>query len=150
MPAEPGRLVRAAGGALWRPAAGGGIETALVHRPRYDDWSLPKGKPDEGEHLLETAVREVAEETGLDVRIVAPAGAVEYWFVADGARIHKTVHYWLMETTGGDVGGHDHEFDEVAWFTLGEAERRMSFEDERDLLTRSSDAIERLLADRDG
>jgi len=65
MPAERGRLVRAAGGALWRPATGGGIETALVHRPRYDDWSLPKGKPDEGEHLLETAVREVAEETGL-------------------------------------------------------------------------------------
>ena len=130
-----------------------GAEIILGRRRRERDgvtWSLPKGTPHAGESAEETAVREVAEETGLDVRIVAPAGAVEYWFVADGARIHKTVHYWLMETTGGDVGGHDHEFDEVAWFTLGEAERRMSFEDERDLLTRSSDAIERLLADRDG
>jgi 8-oxo-dGTP pyrophosphatase MutT (NUDIX family) len=147
------RTVRAtsAGGIVLRPGTYG-PEIVLGRRRRERDgvtWSLPKGTPHAGESIEETAVREVVEETGLDARIVAPAGAIEYWFVADGARIHKTVHYWLMEATDDDVAGHDHEFDEVAWFTLAEAERRMSFETERDLLSRSSDAIERLVADRD-
>ena len=64
---EPPALVRAAGCAVWRRSNGAELETALVHRPKYDDWSLPKGKPEADEHLLQTAVREVAEETGLDV-----------------------------------------------------------------------------------
>jgi 8-oxo-dGTP pyrophosphatase MutT (NUDIX family) len=142
------RTVRAtsAGGIVLRPGPDG-PEVILGRRRRERDgvtWSLPKGTPHADETPEETAVREVAEETGLDVRIVEPIGSIEYWFVADGARIHKTVVYWLMESTGGDVARHDHEFDEVAWFTLPEAERRMTFETERALLQRSSDAIERL------
>jgi 8-oxo-dGTP pyrophosphatase MutT (NUDIX family) len=142
------RTVRAtsAGGIVLRRGRAG-PEIVLGRRRRERDgvtWSLPKGTPHAGESVEETAVREVAEETGLDVRIVEPAGAIEYWFVAEGARIHKTVHYWLMEATGGDVTGHDHEFDDVAWFAIPEAERHMSFETERALLTRWSDAIERL------
>ena len=116
MPAERGRLVRAAGGALWRPATGGGIETALVHRPRYDDWSLPKGKPDEGEHLLETAVREVAEETGLGVVVGRRSVRTEYE-LPEGP---KRVDYWLMRVVGGAFEL-NHEVDEVRWLPVEQA-----------------------------
>jgi 8-oxo-dGTP pyrophosphatase MutT (NUDIX family) len=100
-------------------------------------WSLPKGTPDGAETHEETALREVTEETGLDVRIVAPAGAIQYFFVQSGKRIHKTVHYFLMEPVGGDLAGHDHEFDEVRWFDLADAEQIMSFPTERDLVARA-------------
>ncbi|WP_100497757.1 NUDIX hydrolase [Geodermatophilus chilensis] len=116
MPAETGGLVRAAGGALWRPTDRGGIETALVHRPRYDDWSLPKGKPDEGEHLLETAVREVVEETGLDVVVGRRSVRTEYE-VPEGP---KRVDYWLMRVVGGDFEPND-EVDELRWLPVEEA-----------------------------
>ncbi|WP_448617916.1 NUDIX hydrolase [Geodermatophilus sp. URMC 65] len=115
MPAEIGGVVRAAGGALWRPADGG-IETALVHRPKYDDWSLPKGKPDEGEHLLETAVREVVEETGLDVVVGRRSVRTEYE-VAEGP---KRVDYWLMRVVGGAFEPND-EVDELRWLPVEEA-----------------------------
>ena len=116
MPAETGGLVRAAGGALWRPADGDGLETALVHRPKYDDWSLPKGKPDEGEHLLETAVREVAEETGLDVVVGRRSVRTEYE-VPEGP---KRVDYWLMRVVGGEFEPND-EVDELRWLPVEEA-----------------------------
>src|SRR3712207_3127127 len=116
MPAEESPLVRAAGGALWRPADGRGIETALVHRPKYDDWSLPKGKPDEGEHLLQTAVREVAEETGLDVVVGRRSVRTEYE-VPEGP---KRVDYWLMRVVGGAFEPND-EVDELRWLPVGEA-----------------------------
>ncbi|MGY1760322.1 NUDIX domain-containing protein [Geodermatophilus sp. SYSU D00779] len=116
MPAETGGLVRAAGGALWRPADGGGLETALVHRPKYDDWSLPKGKPDEGEHLLETAVREVAEETGLDVVVGRRSVRTEYE-VPEGP---KRVDYWLMRVVGGEFEPND-EVDELRWLPVEDA-----------------------------
>jgi 8-oxo-dGTP diphosphatase len=116
MPAEAGRLVRAAGGALWRPGAGGGMETALVHRPRYDDWSLPKGKPDEGEHLLQTAVREVAEETGLAVVVGRRSVRTEYE-VSEGP---KRVDYWLMRVVGGEFAPND-EVDQLRWLRVDEA-----------------------------
>jgi 8-oxo-(d)GTP phosphatase len=116
MPAETDGLIRAAGGALWRPADGGGIETALVHRPKYDDWSLPKGKPDEGEHLLETAVREVAEETGLEVVVGRRSVRTEYE-VPEGP---KRVDYWLMRVVDGAFEPND-EVDELRWLPVGEA-----------------------------
>src|SRR3712207_9515410 len=101
MPAEADGLVRAAGGALWRPADGG-IETALAHRPRYDDWSLPKGKPDEGEHLVQTAVREVAEETGLEVVVGRRSVRTEYEVAAGPNR----VAYWLIPVVGRALEPH--------------------------------------------
>ena len=115
MPAETDGLVRAAGGALWR-LADGGIETALVHRPKYDDWSLPKGKPDEGEHPLETAVREVAEETGLDVVVGRRSVRTEYE-VAEGP---KRVDYWVMQVVGGAFEPNT-EVDELRWLPVEEA-----------------------------
>jgi 8-oxo-dGTP pyrophosphatase MutT (NUDIX family) len=100
-------------------------------------WSLPKGTPDGSETIEETAIREVVEETGLEVRIVASLGPIEYFFVQSGQRIHKTVHYFLMEPTGGNLSRHDHEFDEVRWFGAAEADTTMSFSSERDLVARA-------------
>jgi 8-oxo-dGTP pyrophosphatase MutT (NUDIX family) len=104
---------------------------------RYPVWSLPKGTPDADETPEETAVREVGEETGLEVRIVRPIGDIRYRFVRDGRRIDKTVHYFLMESTGGDLTHHDHEFEEVRWFAIGEAEAVMRFRTERDIVARA-------------
>lgn len=97
-------------------------------------WTLPKGTPDPGETLEETALREVAEETGLVVRIVEPLRAIEYMFVQGGTRIHKTVHYYLMEPVGGDLARHDAEFERVRWVPFDEAGALLSFATERELV----------------
>jgi 8-oxo-dGTP pyrophosphatase MutT (NUDIX family) len=97
-------------------------------------WTLPKGTPNDGESVEQTALREVAEETGLEVRILDPVGAIEYFFTQDGERIHKTVHYFLMEVTGGSLDAHDHEFDEVRWVPIDEARRLMTYETERQIV----------------
>ena len=97
-------------------------------------WTLPKGTPDPGESTEQTALREVAEETGLEVRIVAPLPSIEYAFVQDGTRIEKTVHYFLMEPTGGDLSRHDNEFAKVRWVLFDEAPALLSFQTERDLV----------------
>jgi 8-oxo-dGTP pyrophosphatase MutT (NUDIX family) len=124
---------------------GAGFELVLGRRRRERDgvtWTLPKGQPNQGETLEETALREVAEETGLRVRIVRPVGQIEYFFVQGGTRIHKTVHYFLMEPTGGDLGRHDHEFEEVRWFSLPEAEALMSYPTERAIVVQATPAME--------
>ncbi len=97
-------------------------------------WMLPKGTPDSGETVEQTALREVAEETGLEVRIVAAVGAIDYFFTMDGERIHKTVHYFLMEPTGGNLAQHDHEFDDVQFFPVHEALLMLTFPTERQLV----------------
>ena len=97
-------------------------------------WTLPKGTPDPGETLEQTALREVREETGLTVRILSPLDAIEYSFVQRGTRIHKTVHYFMMEPTGGGLEGHDREFEEVRWVSFDEAADLLSFETERSLV----------------
>ncbi len=97
-------------------------------------WTLPKGTPISGETLEQTAVREVGEETGLRVRIVSPLDAIKYTFVQRGTRIHKTVHYFLMEPVGGRLEDHDHEFEEVKWISFQDAPALLSFETERSLV----------------
>jgi len=104
-------------------------------------WTLPKGTPSHGETTEETALREVGEETGLQVRIVAPLPSIEYTFIQDGTRIHKTVHYFLMEPTGGDLDRHDHEFESVRWISFDEAQHTLTFETERGLVARAAAAI---------
>jgi 8-oxo-dGTP pyrophosphatase MutT (NUDIX family) len=101
-------------------------------------WTLPKGTPNPKETTEETALREVAEETGLEVRIVRPFDSIEYWFVQGRTRIHKTVHYFLMVPTGGDLGRHDHEFAEVRWIGFDEAPALLTFETERALVARAA------------
>lgn len=104
-------------------------------------WTLPKGTPKRGESTEQTAIREVAEETGLDVRITGPLSSISYDFVQSGTRIHKTVHYFLMEPIGGDLSRHDREFDQVRWIAFDEAPGLLTFESERDLVARAAAAI---------
>ena len=103
-------------------------------------WTLPKGTPNPRETTEETALREVREESGLDVRIVRPFEDIEYSFVQGRTRIHKTVHYFLMVPTGGDLERHDHEFDEVRWIGFDEAATLLTFETERALVARAATA----------
>ncbi len=104
-------------------------------------WTLPKGTPVPGESTEETALREVAEETGLQVEIVEPLDSIEYWFVRGGTRYHKTVHYFLMEAIGGDLSLHDHEFEEVRWVPFADAPELLTFATERALVERAARAI---------
>jgi 8-oxo-dGTP pyrophosphatase MutT (NUDIX family) len=104
-------------------------------------WTLPKGTPNAGETREQTALREVHEETGLEVRITGPLDSIEYWFVQSGTRIHKTVHYFLMEPVGGDLAGHDHEFDEVRWIPFASAASMLTFETERALVARAAEVL---------
>jgi len=104
-------------------------------------WTLPKGTPNPGESREETALREVREETGLEVRITGPLDSIEYWFVQSGTRIHKTVHYYLMEPTGGALEGHDHEFHEVRWIPFDQAATMLTFETERALVARAAELL---------
>ncbi len=102
--------VLAAGGVLWRAGAADVPEVAVVHRPRYDDWSLPKGKQDGAESLAATAVREIAEETGHAV-VLGPRMPSTRYRVAEG---DKTVHYWAARCTGGTFAPND-EVDDLRW-----------------------------------
>jgi 8-oxo-dGTP diphosphatase len=121
-------MVFAAGGLLWRDD-----RLAVVHRPRYDDWSLPKGKLEPGELLPETAVREVEEETGFAVRREGFAGRYQYE-VGDGP---KTVCVWRMHAVT-ERGRPDDEVDELAWLRVDEALDRLTYALERDLLRRAT------------
>jgi 8-oxo-dGTP pyrophosphatase MutT (NUDIX family) len=119
-----------AGGVVHR-SSDGRVEIALVHRRRPLLWALPKGTPDAGETLEETALRETREETGLRVELEEPIREITYVFVRGRTRFHKTVHFYLMRAVGGDLSDHDHEFDEVRWFPAGEALGVMTHATER-------------------
>ncbi len=106
-------------------------------------WTLPKGTPHARESREATAIREVTEETGLEVRIVQPLDSIAYTFVQHGTRIHKTVHYFLMEPVGGDLSGHDHEFEQVRWVSFDEAPDLLTFETERALVARAAEVLGR-------
>ncbi len=106
-------------------------------------WVLPKGTPAAGETTEQTALREVTEETGLEVRIVAPVGSIEYFFTQGGTRIHKTVHFFLMQPTGGSFDQHDHEFEEVRWLPLAEALALLTFPTERQMLEQAQVVADR-------
>lgn len=99
-------------------------------------WSLPKGHVEVGETPELTAVREVEEETGIHGRVLAPLGVIDFWFVAEDRRIHKTVHHFLLEAEGGELSDADIEVDEVAWVPLPDLAQRLEYADERRLLDR--------------
>jgi ADP-ribose pyrophosphatase YjhB (NUDIX family) len=106
-------------------------------------WSLPKGHIEQGETAEQAAVREVAEETGIDGVILGELGTIDFWFVAEGRRIHKTVRHFLMRAVGGELSDADIEVAEVAWVPLPEIAGQLAYPDERGLL----DAADRLLAE---
>lgn len=106
-------------------------------------WSLPKGHLEPGESAEQAAVREVSEETGIDGEILGELGIISYWFVADGRRVHKTVHHFLMRAVGGELSDADIEVTEVAWVPFGQIASRLAYPDERGLI----DAAGRLLAE---
>lgn len=124
-------MVEAAGGVVWRRADGkdgkdgkdGEIEALLVHRPRYDDWSLPKGKLDPGETHEAAALREVEEETGLRCRLGPELSSASY---RDGADRPKVVRYWAMTVLGGEFEPNS-EVDKVRWLRLGKAAQRLTY-----------------------
>ena len=124
----------AAGGVVIRHGERG---PEVVLAGREGMWVLPKGTPDADERIEDTATREVREETGLDVRIVRPIGQMEYWFALPRKRVHKVVHFYLMEALGGDTSRHDHEYDEVRWVPVDDARRMLSFETYREMLERA-------------
>lgn len=119
-----------------------GVEVLLCGRTAERLWALPKGTPEAGESLDETARREVSEETGLNVEIVDDLGTIEYTFSRPGIRIEKTVHHYLMRPTGGSVAQHDTEYDRVEWFAAPEALRIMTYRNEAKVVERALAAIE--------
>ena len=104
-------------------------------------WSLPKGHLEEGETPEDAAVREVEEETGIRGRLVAPLGTIDFWFIAENRRIHKTVHHYLLEASGGELSDEDAEVVEVAWVPLDGVRDRLAYADERRLIDRLPDLL---------
>jgi 8-oxo-dGTP diphosphatase len=123
-------VVLAAGGVVWRQIENGETEVLLVHRPKYDDWTLPKGKLDGDETAEEAALREVEEETGLQVTLGDELPSTDYH---DRFGRPKNVRYWTMDVTGGEFHPNK-EVDEVRWLPLDAAKDALSYARDRDVL----------------
>ena len=126
--------VRAAGGIVWRNADDN-VEILLIHRDRYGDWTLPKGKLDKGETDLEAGLREVHEETGMICKPGVPIGTMRYGLASGEI---KRIHYWSMEVTSGSFSPND-EVDEIVWATPAVAGRILTYQRDRDLVASLQD-----------
>ena len=102
-------------------------------------WSLPKGHIEAGETPEQAAIREVAEETGIHSEISRELGVIDFWFMAGGKRIHKTVHHFLFREMGGELAPQVSEVDEVGWFPLDEIITLLAYPDEKKLIARSGE-----------
>jgi 8-oxo-dGTP diphosphatase len=128
--------IEAAGAVISRRKRGG-VEILLIHRPKYDDWSFPKGKVDPDEHLVAAAVREVAEETGLDIRLSKPLTPQFYAVFPNGRERLKKVDYWSGQLLGGDdlrAFTPNSEVDEIAWFPADKARKKLTYPHDRKTL----------------
>ena len=140
-----------AGGLVFRET-GDLIETLLCARARPGfqgedaplTWRLPKGTPERGETVEQTARREVQEETGVHVNVLAPITSIRYFFVGhdDGIRYDKTVYFYLMEPMGGSTSDHDAEFDVVEWCSYEEAVELLEYDNEREVLEAARSLID--------
>ena len=130
---QPVRIVAASGGLIWRQATGG-PELIVIHRRRYGDWTLPKGKVQPGESWLQCAIREVREETGFDVEVESHAG----WVCYDAGEITKVVRFWNMRPIAESQFQSSEEVMSVHWLTPQEAVKRLDHEGERLLIRQVS------------
>ncbi len=129
-----------AGGVVYR-RPDEGVEVVLAaRRTRRGDlaWGLPKGLVEPDETPEQAAVREVREETGLEADVEVSLGEIRYFYVWEGIRVRKAVHFFLMRATGGDASQHDDEMEEVRWFPLSVALRRATYKGEREVLQRAA------------
>ena len=127
---------RSAGGVIVDVHEGSARTAVIARRNRAGrvEWCLPKGHIEPGETLTQTAEREVAEETGITGRVLTELGTIDYWFATPDKRVHKFVHHYLLEATGGQLtieNDPDHEAIDVAWFQLDEVHRHLTFPNER-------------------
>lgn len=134
------RKETSSGGVLYRLKEGI-LEVALILRTTQKGkkvWCLPKGKVEKAESPEETALREVREETGMEGEIVQKLGSINYWFHSpeDKAKVHKTVHFYLMKYLSGSPQEHDWEVEDVSWFNLKEALALMAYETEKEIVQR--------------
>ncbi|MEO7837163.1 MAG: NUDIX hydrolase [Acidimicrobiales bacterium] len=134
---RPRARVRAGGGVVWRRGDDGRVEVLLVHRPGYDDWSLPKGKAARGESDEDCARREVEEETGLSCELGVHLADVEY---VDRRGRPKLARYWAMRPLGGRFVP-SHEVDEVRWLALADAVVLLSYRRDERVLHALGNAI---------
>jgi phosphohistidine phosphatase SixA/predicted NUDIX family NTP pyrophosphohydrolase len=132
------RTIRAGGGVVWR-RADRAVEIAVVHRPRYDDWSLPKGKLHANEGRLRAAIREVGEELGARVAPGRRLGSARYSVARDGVRAWKSVTYWSMRYEGGSFRPTE-EVDEALWLPVSSARPRLSYRGDAEMLDRFTSA----------
>ena len=116
------------------------LEVCLINPVGRRVWGLPKGGVEDGETAPQAAIREVAEETGIDGVVEDRLGSIDYWFYSKdrGGRIHKTVHYFLVRARGGTTDDHDHEVTEARWVEIGEALRLMTYPNEREIVRRAA------------
>ena len=129
--ASESSVIQAAGAVLWRYSKTNKIEIALVHRPRYDDWSLPKGKVEEKESHIACAYREVSEETGFKAIFGPEIGKATY----KSPEGKKVVRYWSAQAVGEAEGGVDkNEIDEILWLEVKDARKKLTLDDDREIV----------------
>jgi 8-oxo-dGTP diphosphatase len=141
---DDARPILAAGAVVCR-RSDGGSEILVVHRPKYDDWSFPKGKLDPEEHLLGAALREVEEESGLSVRLGPPLPIQRYPIDVDGSTVVKEVHYWTARQLGAtDISSYqpNAEIDDVRWVPISAARSVLSYERDAELLDSLDDSAD--------
>ena len=132
-------VIKAAGGVVWRPRESSkesdDVEVAIVHRPRYDDWSIPKGKLAVGESVVECAIREVFEETGYRVRMGRYLGEAHYMKVSGAIERPKVVYYWALRADGG-LFTPTQEVDGLRWLTVDDARAMLTRATDKDMIDR--------------
>jgi len=145
---RPGRIKRqvSSGGVIFRKN-NASIEVTLIAVKGGRVWCLPKGIIDKGENSEETAVREVAEETGLTGKVIERLGEISYWYYVreENAKCRKTVYFFLLEYESGDVSDHDFEVNEAVWFPIDEAIQKATYKSERGILEKAKEMLEERL-----